>query len=105
MRSPRAVVKVFGRRPASRAACPQSHGKVGPRWSDPSAFCRCSTARGRLDGLEVQPVDRAQTYERFDLGADFRVEGFFEAPFWAASREAAWGASSWASAHCSQASQ
>ena len=50
--------------------------------------------RGRLDGLEVQPVDRARTYERFDLGDDFRVEGFFEAPFLAASCEAAWGASS-----------
>jgi hypothetical protein len=62
-------------------------------------------ARSRLDGLEVQPVDRARTYKRFDLGDDFRVEGFFEAPFLAASCAVALGASNSASAHGSHASQ
>ncbi len=64
-----------------------------------------TSARGRLDRLEVQPVDRARAYERFDLGDDLRVEGFFAAPFLAASCAVASGVSSWASAHCSQASQ
>jgi len=34
-----------------------------------------------LEGLEVQIPDGARSYEGFDLGDDFRVEGFFEAPF------------------------
>jgi hypothetical protein len=38
-------------------------------------------SRGRLDRLEVQPVDRARPYEGGGLGDDFRGEGFFEAPF------------------------
>ena len=62
-------------------------------------------ARGGLDRLEVQPVDRARAYERFDLCDDLRREAFCEAPFLAASCAAASGASRWASAHCSQARQ
>lgn len=62
---------------------------------------RLATGR-RLDRLEVQTVDRARAYERLDLRRDFGREGFFEAPFLAASCEAAPNA---VSAHCSQASQ
>ena len=62
-------------------------------------------ARGGLDRLEVQPVDRARAYERLDLGDDLRREGFCEPPFGAAACAAASGASRWASAHCSQARQ
>ncbi len=64
------------------------------------------TPRRRLDRLEVQALGRTLAYERFNLLGDFRIERFFEAPFLAASgSEAASGASSWALAHCSQASQ
>jgi len=62
---------------------------------------RPTTGR-RLDGLEVQTLDRARAYERLDFGRDFGVKGFFEAPFFAASCEAA---SNSVSAHCSQACQ
>ena len=62
---------------------------------------RPTTSR-RLNGLEVQTVDGARAYERLDLGRDFGVEGFFEAPFFAASCEAA---SNSVSANCSQTSQ
>jgi hypothetical protein len=47
-----------------------------------------------LDRLEVDPLGRARTDQRFDLGFDLGDEGAFEAPFLAASVEAAWGASS-----------
>jgi hypothetical protein len=60
------------------------------------------TTGPRLDGLEVQTIDRAWAYERLDLGRDLGREGFLEAPFFAVSCEAA---SSAVSAHCSQASQ
>jgi hypothetical protein len=64
------------------------------------------TPRRRLDRLEVQALGRALAYERFDLGRDLGLEGFFEPPFLAASAsEAASGASNWASAHCSHACQ
>jgi hypothetical protein len=43
------------------------------------------TARGRLDRLEVQALRRAMTYEPFDLLGNLGLEGFFEAPFLAAS--------------------
>jgi hypothetical protein len=68
----------------------------------PGRHLQCATTRRGLDRLEVQPVDGARAYERLDLGRDFSGEGFLEAPFFAASGEAAF---SWASAHCSQASQ
>lgn len=42
------------------------------------------TARGGLDGLEVQPIDRPRAYERLDLGGDFARERLFEPPFLAA---------------------
>jgi hypothetical protein len=59
----------------------------------------------RLDRLEVQTVGGARAYEPFDLSDDFRLEGFFEAPFWAPPfLEAASAASISASAHRSQAS-
>jgi hypothetical protein len=61
-----------------------------------------STTGRRLDRLEIQTVDRARPYERLDLGRDLGREGLFEAPFFAASCEAA---SRSVSAHCSQASQ
>jgi len=63
-------------------------------------------ASRRLDRLEVEPVDRASTYERFDFPDDLDVERRLEAPFLAASSsEAASGAASSASAHASQACQ
>jgi hypothetical protein len=79
--------------------------RVEPLLHGPSRHAKRTTAGRCLDGLEVQPVDCARTYERFDLGADFRGEGFFEPPFLAASCEVASGASNSASAHGSQASQ
>jgi hypothetical protein len=60
---------------------------------------------GRLDGLEIPLVDGARAYERFDLADDLGFERRFEAPFLAASCEAASGASSWSSHHFSQACQ
>jgi hypothetical protein len=82
-------------------------GRVGvePALHGPRRHLQRPPPRRRLDRLEVQPVQGARTYERFDLGDDFRVEGFLEPLFWAAPCEAAAGASSWALAHCSQASQ
>ena len=71
----------------------------------PSREGERASARGRLDRLEVPPVNRARAYERVDLGDDLRRKGFAEALFLTASRTAASGASSWASAHCSQARQ
>jgi len=62
-------------------------------------------AHSRLDRLEVPARDRVGAYERFDLRDDFGREGRLEPPFGAASDEAASGASSWASAQRSQASQ
>lgn len=59
----------------------------------------------RFDGLEIQPISSTGCNQRFDFTDDFDVERFFEPPFLAASFEVAWGASSSASAHCSQASQ
>jgi hypothetical protein len=58
----------------------------------------------RLDPLEIQPVDGTGPYQRSDLGDDFRLEGLFEAPFFAASVSAAAAPSS-VSAHLSQACQ
>ena len=66
-----------------------------------SQLKRLATGR-RLDRLEVQTVDRARAYERLDFRRDFGREGSFEAPFLAASCEAA---SRSVSAHCSQVSQ
>jgi len=79
--------------------------RVEPLLHGPSRHAKRPLAGRCLDGLEVQPVDCARTYERFDLGADFRGESFFELPFLAASCEVASGASNSASAHGSQASQ
>jgi hypothetical protein len=62
-------------------------------------------SRGCLDRFEVPAVDGARAYECFDLGDDLGFEGRFEAPFLAASCEAASGAFNSASAHCSQACQ
>jgi len=45
-------------------------------------------ARGTLDRLEIQPIDGAGAYERFDLGEDLRLEALLEAPFLAASAAA-----------------
>ena len=59
----------------------------------------------RLDGLEVQAVDGTWPYERLDLGDDFRVEGFFEAPFLAPSCAVTSTTSSWVSAQRSHACQ
>lgn len=59
----------------------------------------------RFDGLEIQPIRRTRSYQRFDFTDDFDLECFFEPPFLAASFEVAWGACSSASAQCSQASQ
>ena len=48
-----------------------------------------------------QAIDRTRAYERLDFGRDLRREGFLEAPFFAASSEAASPASSFASQSCS----
>ncbi len=45
------------------------------------------TARRYLDGLEVDSVCCARTDQRLDLGGDFTLEDFFEAPFFAVSPE------------------
>lgn len=66
---------------------------------------KCPASCSRFDGLEIQPISRTGCNQRFDFTDDFDVERFFEPPFLAASFEVAWGASSCASAHCSQASQ
>lgn len=65
---------------------------------------QCMPPGRGLDGLEVEPVNRTRTYERLDLLAELRREGFLEAPFFAASAPAA-AASSSVSAHVSQARQ
>lgn len=59
----------------------------------------------RFNGLEIQPIRRTRSNQRFDFTDDFDLERFFEPPFLAASFEVASGACSSASAHCSQASQ
>lgn len=66
---------------------------------------KCPAACSRFEGLEIQPISRTGCNQRFDFTDDFDVKRFFEPPFLAASFEVAWGASSCASAHCSQASQ
>jgi hypothetical protein len=43
----------------------------------------------RLDRLEIDPLYCPRTDEGFDFPDDFRLEGDFEAPFLAASFEAA----------------
>jgi hypothetical protein len=64
-----------------------------------------AAADARLDRLEVHPIDRARSDQGFDLPLDLRLERRFEAPFLAASSEAASGeAISW-SASTSQAFQ
>jgi hypothetical protein len=50
------------------------------------------SAYRRLDRLEVDPLGRARTDQRVDLGFDLGNEGAFEAPFLAAEGSAAWGA-------------
>jgi hypothetical protein len=62
-------------------------------------------ASGHFDTLQIPVVYSARTYELFDLSDDLRFEGCFEAPFFTSSREAISVSESWASAHCSQASQ
>ena len=78
---------------------------VEPSLHCPSRDAQHTPARRRLDRFDVQAVDRARTYEPFDLRHDFRVEGLFEAPIMATSCPAATAESSSASAHCSQACQ
>jgi hypothetical protein len=60
--------------------------------------------RRRLDGFEVQAVDRARAYKCLDLGRDLRRERLFEAPFFPTSVSAVTASSS-VSAHLSQACQ
>jgi len=50
--------------------------------------CEGLSAYGGLDGLEVQTVDGARTYERLYLGDDFGLEGFLEPPFLASASDA-----------------
>ena len=54
---------------------------VEPLLDGSSCDAQRTPARGRLDRFEVQPVDRARSYECGDLRDDFRGEGFREAPF------------------------
>jgi len=61
--------------------------------------------RGGLDGLQVTTIHRPRPYELFDFSEDFRFKRRFEAPFLAASAEAASSVSNSASAQRSQASQ
>jgi len=49
-------------------------------------FEMSSSGSRRLD-----PLGRARTDQRFDLGFDLGSEGAFEAPFLAAEGSAAWG--------------
>lgn len=65
---------------------------------------RPSPGRG-LYRLEVQPIGRARSDQRFDFADDLGFERRFEPPFLAGSCEAASGVPSWASAHCSLACQ
>lgn len=57
---------------------------VEPVLDGPGGQAQDLTARGGLDGLEVQPIDRPRAYERLDLGGDFARERLFEPPFLAA---------------------
>lgn len=54
---------------------------VEPLLHGPSRDAQRTLPRGRLDRLEVQPVDRARSYERCDLGDDLRVERLLEPLF------------------------
>lgn len=58
-------------------------GRIGvePSLDGPRCHLERLTSGRRLDRLEVQALGGALAYERFDLGRDFRVEGFFEPPF------------------------
>ena len=78
-------------------------GPVGvePLLQSPGRDTERTLARRRLDSLKVQTVDSARACERFDLGRDLRVEGFFEPPFLAAFCEAALDVVSLASHSCS----
>jgi hypothetical protein len=80
-------------------------GRVGvePLRDNPRGYRQGPPPRGHLDRLKV--LDRFATYERFDLGRNLSLKRLLEPPFFAASCEAASGASISASAHRSQASQ
>jgi len=74
--------------------------RIEPLLQSPGRDTECTLARRRLDGLEVQTINGARAYERFDLGRDLRVEGFLEPPFLAPSCKAS-DAVSLASQSCS----
>ena len=59
---------------------------------------------GHLHRLEIEALAGARAYEGFDFLGDLSLEGGVEAPFLAAGAAVS-GASSWASAQPSQASQ
>lgn len=61
---------------------------VEPLLDSPSRDAQHPPARGCLDGLEVQPIAGAGTYEGRDLGENFLVEAVVEAPFLADSAAA-----------------
>ena len=86
---------------------PRLVGRIGVETlcHDPRRQPQRLPADGDLDRLEVKRVGHARPYERLDLPDDLRLEGRPEPPFWAAAGAAASGASSWASAQRSHASQ
>ena len=62
--------------------------RIQPPLHNPSRKAESLVAGGPLEGLEIQPVDRAQPYERFDFSVDLGREPFLEAPFFAAAAAA-----------------
>jgi hypothetical protein len=70
----------------------------------PRSQLECPAPCRRLDGLEVQAVDRARAYKRLDLGRDLGRERLLEAPFFPTSVSAVTASNS-VSAHLSQACQ
>jgi len=43
---------------------------------------KCSSSRRRLNSFKVEPIGGARRNQRLYFVDDFRVEGFFEPPFW-----------------------
>ena len=98
---------------AGRPATFTAHRRTGPirgvgiepLLDDASREPQRFPPRGHLHGLKIPVLHAPRPCQPFDLADDLGVERGFEAPFLAASSEAAPTASSWASAHCSQARQ
>lgn len=82
------------------------HASVESPLNRPRCYLKCATTHRNLDRLEIEAIDGSLPYQPYDLRGNFCIEGFLEAPFLRpGSCEAAAVASSWVSAHVSQACQ